>query len=119
MRDDSAHDTKVVYYRMDTNKTQTFWFNIGRTDQTILEFNGTHLVCKASAISPQCNSLPKDTPVKALLISVDINPRRGQVLNNQWSRNRYSLEGSYTKVTCEKSKFSNLFLLSIEKLVLL
>ena len=103
-RDDSSHASKVVYYRLDTKKQETFWFNVKTTDHTRLEFDGTNLVCKASSRSPQCNQLQRDKPVKVLLVSVDINPRKGKAHKNQWIRNRYNIKGSYTKITCENCK---------------
>ena len=106
-RDDSTHATKVVYYRLDTKKQETFEFDVGFSDNTRLEFDGTNLVCRASSKTPQCNKLPIARPVKVLLISVDINPRKGKAKRNEWTRNQYNLKGSYTRVECEKSELNN------------
>ena len=104
-RDDSTHNTTVVYYRLDTKKQETFVFNIGYSDKTRLVFDGTNLVCPNISESTQCNKLPIDKPVRVLLISVDINPRKGETIDNNWNRNRYNLKGSFASVKCEKSEF--------------
>ena len=100
-RDDSYHSSKVRYLRLDAANHEDFVFQGGYTDHTRLEFNGTHLVCRGTVSSSQCNHLTRDHPVKAIVLSIDFNPRDGKAHNDMWTRNQYRLKGTYYKVSCK------------------
>ena len=95
-RDDSHSSTKFTYYRLDTNRKETFLFKGGVSDHTTVSFDGTHMKCSGD----QCKGLPRNKAVSVIPLEVDFNPRHGSAWANGWSRNRYSISGSFIQIVC-------------------
>ena len=50
----------------------------------------------------ECNDLPLKKSLPAILLSVDFKPRDGHANKDEFSRNKFSLHGSYYNITCGK-----------------
>jgi len=104
-RDDSNHASTFTYYRLDTNRQETFSFDGGITDRTVIDYDGTHLNCSGNPNNHECKGLPFGIPVRAILLSIDMKPRQGSlVFDRNWSRNQYSLSGSFYTVVCRAAR---------------
>ena len=103
-QDDSKSESEIKYWRSDSNKIQEFKFTNQGIDHLDVVFDGFYLRCSGHAI---CNDrgLPKDEDVKAVVLSVDFNPRSGAARHNQWQRNKYSLYGSFYSTSCKAGIF--------------
>ena len=102
-RDESEHPSYVVYFRLDTKMGGVFKFDQGsRPNRIILEFDGRSLTCNGSDSRVQCSTLPYKTNIRAMVLYIDLKPKSGGAYNNQWSRNKYSITGSYYDVTCRR-----------------
>ena len=102
IRDKSEHRSRVVYYRLDTKQMEEFLFYGGDSGYTKLEYDGKTLTCgqNGQEIMHRCNHLPFQKPIKAVVVSIDVRPREGKALDDNWSRNQYSLKGSYYQIRC-------------------
>ena len=94
-RDDSSHSSIIAYRRLDTNKEEYFKFTGGYTDHTNVVYDGKNLTCTGSVNLVQCNELPFNQSVPATIYEIDFNPRNGKAHQNQWTRNRYTIETNY------------------------
>ena len=109
-RDDSYHNSYVRYLRLDNGKEETFSFKGGYSDNTQF-FAGTaqsqlfhaspkQVTCGTGTRVSRyvCHSLKVNTPVDALLRTINLCPRCGDAHKGQWSRNRYTFTGSFYQV---------------------
>jgi len=99
-RDDSVSSSTFRYWRLDLQRFETFSFLHGYSDHTNVRYDGHNLTCVDRNKNHQCNNLPRGTAVPAVVVSIEFNPRAGRAYRNQWSRNRYSLQGSYYQSSC-------------------
>jgi len=100
-RDDSSSLSIVKYWREDTGEVEVFRFNVGYADHTNVVCDGHTLTCNGNRRGQhQCNNLTEGVSVPAIVLSADFYPRSGASHNNQWTRNKYSLRGSYYRATC-------------------
>ena len=115
-RDDSASTSSVTYRRMDNGVIETFRFDrSGYHDNLMLTFDGATLLCTSAVTRGGAikgcddteNNLKKDTPVPAVILSVAFTPRIGSASSNQWHRNKYSVSGTYYRVSCRGESFTN------------
>ena len=107
-RDDSYHNSYVRYLRLDNGKEETFSFKGGYADNTQF-FAGTaqsqlfhaspkQVTCGTGSSRYVCHSLKVNTPVDAVLRTINLCPRCGSAHKGQWSRNRYTFTGSFYQV---------------------
>ena len=77
------------------------------TDNTTLTFDGKNLLCTVYNIRDEgtCNHLKSGVPTEAVIMYVNFDPRKGEAHKNDWSRNRYTLRGSYSQISCEPRKY--------------
>ena len=103
-RDNSYHNSIIKYKRLDTKQDEEFTFNTGvDTDNTILEYKDGKLKCYKKncddCMGIQCNKLPKNKEVAAIIKEINLNPRDGDGKRTlgliNWSRNKYTLTGNY------------------------
>ena len=63
-----------------------------------MRYDGHVLTCNGNKKKQgECNGLPIGKPVRAAVISIDFNPRKGKTIRNEWWRNKYSFRGSYIR----------------------
>ena len=107
-RDDSTPLSTVTYWRPDTHKIEIFRFDEGFSDKTVLEYKGDTLRCSGfvGGKTTKCNNLEEEKDIKAVVLSVVFNPQSGKALKNEWSRNKYSLSGSFYHVECSSKQIS-------------
>lgn len=59
------------------------------------------LVIDGRLANTQCQNLPVNKKVPAVVVAIDFNPRNGFTTNDEWNRNKYSLHGSYYQAECQ------------------
>jgi hypothetical protein len=119
--DDSRSNTTIKYLRLHTKEVQTFSFqDFGlvsapqraalRAGVTTVSFDGVALTCRSSvpaillkdgSMSNPCFPLDHGT-VSVILVEARFEPRVGQAKGNNWSRNSYSISGSYYEAYCNQ-----------------
>ena len=103
-RASSSHESTIKYKRLDNNQVEVFKFTSGPSDRMVLVYDGHNLHCtgiKGDKYKQQCNKLPIDKLVPAIIYEIDFDPTNGKAPArtygklSKWERNKYTLETNY------------------------
>jgi len=96
-RNDSSDSSYIRYLDISSNTIREWTSNGGYEDNLIIEYTGTTSV-SCSSNNGKCAPLNNRGETEIILIELRFTPRAGWAHNNQWSRNQYTLTGSYYNV---------------------